>query len=1536
MKRRFLYGLLSARFADGLPRMRRLLRAVALTAVASGSLVVLVGIALFALAQTETFNRWLAKALQATLRDQLQAELSIGSIRVRIFEGVELDSVALVTEGDTLFSSPHIELRYIPEALIFRTLAIEELRIESPRIHVVRRTDGTWNFEHILRPSASPTGEPPPLLVYIRSFEIHNGTISTDDLRGTNGVSSSRSQLPLRFDPLHARLVDVRLRATILARLRQREYTLTLDELSMRDSRSGFAISQVSGIITVDTTSLRARSLSFALAASNITITEGTLATGDTTLPYCVRLILAPLHPRDAYHILPPELALGSTIDLDATIEGSLDSMRVILTHATTGLTHLHGYLRFDNFRSHGPLVWSAELRSSKVRWSDVRQLLRWLELPSIAALDDSRIDMLSVRGAGDSLSADIRAATSVGSADIHASLQVRQPIGYSVRGTFSGIDLAQLDSSLPRSALAGSLALEGDGIDPRTAHAQLELSLDTSTIAQLQLTNAYVRAQIERGKLSLDTLDLVLPHRAGEEQPHLHGHGTIALTGTNECELWLAGQHVPLRRMLNSNLAPEFLSATVALRSNGSTLDSLRLALDANVTELIFQDRAVFPFQLTAGLDFDATGRRVVLIRSPQITARIVGRYGLAALGRTVRSHIMLADTLIGWMLGFATGKPGASLPTIGSSADTVDATFSVHVQSLALLAPLFAPLGIEAEGILAGSISASGPHSSIAIDTLSLRRVIAADPNGLYIASMPLEATLEASFEDLDRSPRVATAQFHIAVDSVLRIGSLRIVRPAIEWRWDGSKLAITTDTAWIENTFPMQVSALIEPQPASSYTARCSRGLIGLSPTFRWSLARPLVATMDAGTLSVEGLFQQQESTATLLVEGSVGSHGPNCRVTLRSFDLSTLTAIPTLGNLELIGQLDGQLDSLVVYADGSWEHPSVVMNATIGELFYGQIALGQQEATLDYDGTTLRGSTSLLFKDIKREQHTALDIRLQHVPLEFSLIPYGLSLREHEHLAVFLQASQLPLTIIEPFLPAISQLRGSAESFVRIEGTLPDSIEFSGTARYTNAEFLVPATNIRYRSSGSLALHNNVLELDTLVLENDPADLIGGRAIASGRITFSGFQPDSLDISTYIPGDRGFLVMSSATAAVNSTMYGRLVISTDDDRLKRALRLYGTIAEPQLGGFLSIEDADITFPPTTTITAPTSAFRYQKTGEGYLVIDTITLVPREDTSIGDIPPRLAISPSAKRLSIAPGFTERLYTSVDVKLRRQIRVKMDFSSVEQLVAFVEQENRTEYLRFIRDGNRRTELRGTLVVDPSSTYKFYSTFTASGKLRFTTGALDNPEVDLQAVYAGERIIGSDNRRERYRVLLYITGTKRQPRVRMTYELNGETAPGMRGDTSRIMTNALLLLLFGRTQEELTGGSNGGVATSALDQSVNAARSAAVSAFLTNALQGGVIKNVNVDFGSSDVTSLSQARIMLTGQLFGANVTVGGSVADLAQNSQIMLDLSIGNALGIEWLRNLVAQFQATANPGQSLSRQQKQWEFRLGWRVP
>jgi hypothetical protein len=1529
MKRRFEFGILSARFADGIPLVRRLLRAVALAIVVSGSLVLVLGAGLFVLSQTTLFNRWLAQVAESLLRDQLHGELQIGSLEVQLFQGVHLENVRLIADGDTVLATPRIDVGYMPEALLFRTIAARVV-IDSLHLWLVRYQDSSWNVDRILKPPSNRSQEPPPLVLYIRSLELRNATITTSDQL----TAPSQGQ----FDPLHAELENVELRATVLAHLRQQQYSMAIDHFSWRDRRSGLRLNDANGVMAGDTSHVDVAMLRLALPHSDIRIEQASVELQSTSAgAYDGRIVIAHLDTADSRYLLPPEIRLGRSLSAEGVVRGTSDRLAVTNGTLRIGQTVMHGTLELESITSSRQPPFSASIERSQGRWSDIVECARWLELPSPPGLDVFRIERLTARGTADSVTARVQASVPAARVDVALRATLGMLPTFELRGSIAEVNLAAIDRQLPQTNLNATIEAAGTGTTIPQLRGYARVWLGSSQMAQVPLESGFIAVRMDKATALLDTLDILFDSRS-IDTVCLRASGSAELKQPYGVTISLEGEHLPLRTFTGSELLPELLSLQLRYRSQGAQLDSLRAQLSADIQELVFQDRAIFPFHVEAMLDFDEHQQRVLMISSPQIQAQLSGRFTLEGLGRVADGQRALAEGLIREIRARALGEEVEPCGAV-DTRDTLDVAFSFRVQSLSLLAPLVAPAVLEARGEWSGKLSARGATAEFALDTIAIEQLIVATPDGNYLATMPTSGTVRIRYRDLATSPRVEYALLRGAVDSVVRVGQLRVVRPALEWEWDGQRVHLETGTAWLENMMPVQCSATIIPQGEVQYAIEVASARLGLSDDFSWKLTEPLRVQLAGGRYAVQALrLGHEQSAARVEATGTIWSDGAeDLLITLRTFDLNQLQAIPALQGMELASQLGGMIDSTVVQLTGPWTRPRIAVVSAIKGLSYGGIAIGDQELTLNYDDSMLKGAVTLFTTAGTAVKRTALDIRIQQLPLDVRIVPPQVEIRSNEPIAIVLTANDLSLAVVEPFFPAVSQLRGTASALLTVSGTLPGAIRFAGKAQYDQCEFLVPATNIRYRSRGVLSLEDNVLRLDTIELFNDPADLVGGVARLGGTVTFRGFQPDQLDISIRIPGDRGFLVMSNATAAVNNTMYGRLVISTEEEDRMRRLHLSGSIDQPRIGGFVHIEEADITFPPTVTVNVQTSNFVYRKTGEGYYVSDAVVL-PRRDTTIGDLPPRNGVTTSAPRkISIAPGFSELLYTEVDVKIRRQMRIKMDFSGVEQLVAFVEQEHRRDYLRFVREGNRRTELRGALIVNPSSTYKFYSTFSAGGRLRFTTGQIDNPEVDLQAVYAGERIVGSDNRREPYRVILFISGTKKQPRLRMTYEINGETAPGMRGDSVRIMTNALLLVLFGRTQEELTGGTGGqSVATSALSQSVSAAQSAAISAFLTNALQGGVIKNVNIDFGSSDVTSLSQARIMLTGQLFGANVTVGGSVSDLSQNSQITLDLSIGNTLGIEWLRNLVAQFQATANPGQSLSRQQKQWEFRLGWRVP
>ncbi|MFM8568288.1 MAG: translocation/assembly module TamB domain-containing protein, partial [Candidatus Kapaibacterium sp.] len=395
---------------------------------------------------------------------------------------------------------------------------------------------------------------------------------------------------------------------------------------------------------------------------------------------------------------------------------------------------------------------------------------------------------------------------------------------------------------------------------------------------------------------------------------------------------------------------------------------------------------------------------------------------------------------------------------------------------------------------------------------------------------------------------------------------------------------------------------------------------------------------------------------------------------------------------------------------------------------------------------------------------------------------------------------------------------------------------------------------------------------------------------------------------------------FQVMSEATAATSDFMYGRTLISTQDndaDRTLRQLHFHGTPDQPLLNGFVMIEDADVKFPPTINKASRASTFEYLRVGNRYVWSESERKTVRSDSSIGDLPPEEP-SPRTGSVKLGKSFTDILRTEVDVKIASNMSVQMDFGFNDQLLAVVRQDNPKDAMRFIRLGSDSTSLRSDLIVDNSSTYKFYETFRASGKMNIN-GPIDNPRLDLRAMLNNERVV--NDKKSNYKVYLNITGTKKKPVLKLDYEIDGNDHPGTVGETE-ITTNAVLLLLFGYTQVELSG--SAGSATGAVGTKLGAST---LGVLLNRVLQGGVIKNVNVDF-SGGGTDFSQARIQITAGLYGANVTLGGTVAD----PTITLDWALGEFIGANW----VTQFMRATNPGATISRQQKQWEVRVGATVP
>jgi hypothetical protein len=146
----------------------------------------------------------------ATVRRQVVAQLearfpgatvSLASAHLRLLGGIAVRDLRLVrrdgTDSDDFTYVPAAVIYHDKERLLDGKLAVRKMELYRPRLHVIRRPDGSWNLDGILGPT-TPT-EPIPTVV------VHDGTLVLEDrLRcpGATPIEITNVNVTLVNDPL--------------------------------------------------------------------------------------------------------------------------------------------------------------------------------------------------------------------------------------------------------------------------------------------------------------------------------------------------------------------------------------------------------------------------------------------------------------------------------------------------------------------------------------------------------------------------------------------------------------------------------------------------------------------------------------------------------------------------------------------------------------------------------------------------------------------------------------------------------------------------------------------------------------------------------------------------------------------------------------------------------------------------------------------------------------------------------------------------------------------------------------------------------------------------------------------------------------------------------------------------------------------------------------------------------------------------------------------------------------------------------------
>ncbi len=117
-------------------------------------------------------------ALVAALAEQFpDADVQVGSARLRLFGGISVTDLKLTRRGDDrpFFEAPAAVIYHDKQQLGRGQLVVRKVELDGPTVRLDRRPDGTWNIAGLSKPG--PPDRPVPTLV------VRNATVLLTDRR---------------------------------------------------------------------------------------------------------------------------------------------------------------------------------------------------------------------------------------------------------------------------------------------------------------------------------------------------------------------------------------------------------------------------------------------------------------------------------------------------------------------------------------------------------------------------------------------------------------------------------------------------------------------------------------------------------------------------------------------------------------------------------------------------------------------------------------------------------------------------------------------------------------------------------------------------------------------------------------------------------------------------------------------------------------------------------------------------------------------------------------------------------------------------------------------------------------------------------------------------------------------------------------------------------------------------------------------------------------------------------------------------------
>lgn len=1517
-----------------------------------------------------SIRHYLLNKITNVVNEYLIADIEIDDIHILNFNGIALQHIRVMTAGDTLAYIPEIEANINFESLFSGVIDLNYVKLNSPNIKLLRNSkDSLWNYTQIVKPSQEPKEPSSPSSLKIKvgelvlnnaKFAMWDSTVNYDFYGHINYQKMALSELNL-----HAR--------NILVDMDENLIKANILNLSAYENPSKFRIDKFAGNVTIDKNSIELENTELALDNAHFNFDAkmdnfSILTEGNTDIEKVDMYLDLQGHDIDLvfidnFAILP--IRLGFVKDIDVKAKGTLMDLDVSKLILNTNYSHIDlSKCRLTNLLEPDSLSYQGILNSTSLSRQELPTMLKNIDLAAVPDFGKAFINNTKFYGTLDTVYADVDIKSTIGNVKGDAGIGFgKNPFSYDIDLSVNRVNLANiLKNNKLSSNIDAVFNVKGKGLTSNNIFAQAKIDLKRSNIFGLDLKESNIVFDAIGDSVIIHNFSLVQLNKTkgnnivlGDANGNILNddienngiedylskvsiNGGIGLKTADNPHLVLNIdlENIELLNIVNKfsdsqyTSLPTSIDSKINLDINDFNIDNILGNFFIDISRLEFNDKSMLPLTIRGMMNMQDTSNQKIELDVDNIFTDILylsidGKYKFTELLNDLSNHFDADYKFISKKLDNSVFNKFTTVDTTSVIVDNTkidkktkknnkniqdnniinklnhnEAVLNLQIRDLDWINILLPDFNSSSSYIDANlRFNSNYLYSSFDIDSIQINNLeLTYNDLDVNIGNVFIEGSNNINI--IDTISNIDTLYFNIRDGFKVNIANISLDSINFYTNINQKEVDINLSGSY-NNILQTKINGIIDFSNKNMFNMNFDT-LMLLFNKQEWHNIDPINIAFSNDGIDIYNFGLERDKKENLFIKGNL--HGDtlnNVSLRLNNFEFNDLQYI--LNDVDdSKSKIFAKLDTLKLDVTGTLNDPIMNLSLFIDNIQYAKQNLGYFNAYFRYNDSNFHGHARM-FNPLDQE---LLSVIAESIPIYIGLDKEREMFVKNKNMALSVLLTRLPAQILSPFIPMVDNLKGMINGKFNINGNLPDNFSYDGNVNLENLHLRLIPTNIVYSAFGDIKIETDKISFSKLKLRNSNDDLKNGEAVLDGTIKLDHFNLKYLDFSL---NTNQFLLLNDQTESSMPWLFGKLVIATENN----PIRFYGTLNEPNLTGSLVILNSELKMPQLLS-----GGVVKRETKFNYINKDTLRMVVVSYTQPID-----SIDEEDNVVSEeSKDFMDNLNIDMSAKIRR-LSVLLDLGSLGQIFARVGAENPSEPIRYIktRDKSEAQILGGSLEVLEGSNVQIMRSMAATGTISFPTAKLSQPNLNLIAEYQG-KMLNSSNSYDNFSVFANITGTTTNPKLELSYSINGVEATG---DKKQIEENAFVLLTTGK----LSGYSDASESRNLVNEGASMVASQLASRTLTDLLiKTGVVQSANLQFEGEDMNT---ATVKISGTLGGfANWTIGGNIADITSNYNISIDIPI--VIKANGVNNLMLQLSKFTDLNTAVfDKDSKLWEVKL-----